>query len=373
MRTPRASLSRPGSSKPVSFPQGLAARGVAGGPRAEIARAVRVKADLEHSVPTSAFLGDGEAAKRIRSAVAFAARVDATVLITGESGTGKEIVAREIHARSLRSHFPFVAVNCAAIPETLWESEMFGHEAGAFTDARGPRRGAFEMAHTGTLFLDEIGDLPLPCQPKLLRVLESSEIQRVGGERPHEIDVRIIAATNHDLRAMSRSGAFRQDLYYRLRVFEIHVPPLRDRIEDIPVLVEHFASTAARRFGRDVRSIDPAVFASLAAHPWPGNVRELRSCVERAVAMASAELLAPQHFRLDSITSPGVDLRALLDQDWRTARLQFEKLFAVNLIGKHEGNVTKAAAAAGLVPRGLRKMLQRLGLGRATSREDHGH
>ena len=308
------------------------------------------------------FLGTSAAARRVREEIVRAARTDATILIQGESGVGKELVAREIHLRSPRSRGPFVALNCAAIPDTLLESEIFGHEAGAFTDARIAHRGALERAHGGTLFLDEVGDLSPQAQPKLLRALEAGESMRVGGERSRPLDVRFVSATNHPLRAMARDGRFRLDLYYRLRVIELRVPPLRDRLDDIVVLAEHFARLALTASGRPFEGLTEEAIPLLMSHRWPGNVRELRSVIERAIAIDPSARLTVDESCLDLETDPRITLRGLLAAEWKTARVRFEAAYAAQLIAKHGGDVQKAARAAGLVPRSLYKMLRRLGL-----------
>jgi len=310
----------------------------------------------------SAFLGSSEGAREVRDAIARASRSDVPVLVVGESGVGKELVAREIHVRSQR-HGPFVAVNCSAIPETLIESELFGHAAGAFTDARAAHRGCFEIADHGTLLLDEIGDLSHHAQPKLLRALESGEILPVGAEAARRVQVRIVAATNHDLRAMTRDGSFRTDLYYRIRVVEIRVPPLRERAGDIAELADHFARLIAAAQHREYRAITPSAVELLQSYPWPGNVRELRTAVEQAFVMSSGATLDRTHFTLDPLSSSGaLRLSGLFRQDWRTARTRFESAYAKTVLERHEGNVGKAARAAGVTPRSLYKMLERLGL-----------
>lgn len=312
----------------------------------------------------SRFRGASLAAERVRALIDRAARVNGTVLVTGESGVGKELVAREIHARSTRRDRPFIPVNCAAIADTLIESELFGHEAGAFTDARETRRGAFELADGGTLFLDEIGDLSAHAQPKALRAIENAEFTRVGGERLRRADIRLIAATNHDLRRMCREGRFREDLYYRLCIIRIHVPPLRDRREDVTELAEYFARMLAERTGRPFHRISRAALGVLAEHSWPGNVRELRAMVERALAMNSGIVLDESCFTLESGLSGASGVTRLLGSDWREARRGFEAMYARDLLRRHGGNVPRAARAAGLAPRSLYKMLRRLGLRR---------
>ncbi len=231
-------------------------------------------------------LGESPALRKVQQQVELVAATDATVLISGESGTGKELVARAIHARSQRASRPLITVNCGAVPEALFESEFFGHARGAFTGALRDKAGRFELADGGTLFLDEIGEVPLPMQAKLLRVLQEREVERVGDTRVRKINVRIIAATNRDLKAEVGAGRFRQDLFYRLSVFPIESPPLRDRREDIPRLAEHFLRSAAKRMNRRPPKLTNATARQLATHDWPGNVRELQNAVERAVILS---------------------------------------------------------------------------------------
>ena len=219
-----------------------------------------------------------------------------SVLLLGESGTGKELFAQALHQNSPRKDKPFIKVACAALPETLLESELFGHEKGSFTGALYARAGRFEMADGGTLFLDEIGDISPTVQVKLLRFLEEREFERVGGNRTYKVDVRIVCATHRDLRKKLEDGSFREDLYYRLNVIEIHIPPLRERGEDIPVLAHHFLKKFADANGKDVRRISDEALARLLRHPWPGNVRELENAMERAVVLASEPVLTPDHF-----------------------------------------------------------------------------
>jgi DNA-binding NtrC family response regulator len=236
--------------------------------------------------------------------IARAAGSDATVLVLGESGTGKEMVARVLHARSRRTKGAFVAINCAAVPENLLESELFGHEKGSFTGAIGRRIGRFERASGGTLFLDEIGDMSLALQSKILRAIQEREVERVGGAAPIPIDVRIVAATNRDLTAAVREGKFREDLYYRLAVVTVTLPPLRDRGPDLDLLALHFLTTYSREHDRPVRAVAEEVLAAIRRHPWPGNVRQLRNAVERAVVMSEGEVLLPQHLPPDILSPP---------------------------------------------------------------------
>jgi transcriptional regulator with PAS, ATPase and Fis domain len=315
------------------------------------------------SEPRDRFLGSSLAARRVRSWIDHAARVDATVLILGESGVGKEIVAREIHDRSAREGHGFVPINCAAIPEALIESELFGHAAGAFTDARGARRGAFELADRGTLFLDEVGDLSASAQPKLLRSLETREIVPVGSESSRSVDLRVIAATNHDLMAMTLGGTFRSDLYFRLRVLEIRVPPLRERPEDIPELADHVLRLLANGDPRGPCTIERAAVRALQSYAWPGNVRELRAVLERAAALAGDDRrLDAAHFGLQSLPTASASLEDLLERDWRTARATFESAYARHLVRKTGGDVRQASKMSGLALRSIYKMLHRQGL-----------
>lgn len=310
----------------------------------------------EHSL----FLGRSDASRRVRRLIHRAAEVDLPVLITGESGVGKEIVAREIHRHSERRQHPFVPLNCSAIPETLVEAELFGHEAGAYTDARHKRRGAFEMARHGTLFLDEIGELSAAAQPKLLRALESGEITRLGAERTRAVNLHVIAATNNDLKKMCKSSRFRRDLYYRLCVFEIHVPPLRHRVEDITELSHKFAQRLACKIGRGPVRLSDEALRMLEAYHWPGNVRQLKNLVERAMALNSGPVLGPMSFDLEPISLSG-SLSGLLDRDWKSARKGFENAYAQRQLERH-GSAQKAARAAGLATGSFYKMLRRLGL-----------
>jgi DNA-binding NtrC family response regulator len=238
-----------------------------------------------------AMVGTSPALARVREQIAQVASTDSTVLIEGETGTGKELVARAIHDASARRDRPLVKLNCAALPRELVESELFGHEKGAFTGALQQRRGRFELADGGTLFLDEVGELPLEAQAKLLRVLQEGEFERVGGARSLRVDVRLVAATNRNLHAEVQAGRFRADLFYRLDVFPIHLPPLRERRGDIAALVQHFAAQAARRLGRPLTGIAPGFIAQAAGHDWPGNVRELQNAVERALIVAGDGML----------------------------------------------------------------------------------
>jgi DNA-binding NtrC family response regulator len=245
-------------------------------------------------------VGSAPALKAVSLAVQRAAGSDATVLLEGESGTGKELFARAVHALSPRSQGPLVTINCAAIPEGLLESELFGHEKGAFTGATGRKMGKFEVADGGTIFLDEIGDLPLSLQAKILRALETRSFERVGGTATIHVDVRVVAATNRQLRAAVAAHLFREDLYFRLSVFPIVIPPLRERKEDILLLARHFVERFCREMNKPVMAIDDAAQEVLGAYRWPGNVRELQNCIERAVILADGDRLLPHHLHLDA-------------------------------------------------------------------------
>lgn len=244
-------------------------------------------------------VGNHPRMREIYNLIARVADTSATVLLIGESGTGKEVLARTIHQQGARASTPFVPINCAAIPSELLESELFGHEKGAFTGAVQTKVGKFELANGGTLFLDEVGSLRLDLQAKLLRALQEREIERVGGTRTIKIDVRIIAATNRDLKRMMEEGTFREDLYYRLNVVPIVVPPLRHCKEDIPALVDHFLNKYNREFNRKVRGFSAGAMAALFEYDWPGNVRELENIIERAVALAQGETIALKDLPLD--------------------------------------------------------------------------
>jgi DNA-binding NtrC family response regulator len=232
--------------------------------------------------------------QEVYKAIGRVALLDVTVLIVGESGTGKELVARALYQHSHRKDKPFLAINCAAIPESLLESELFGHERGAFTGAERRRIGKFEQAHQGTIFLDEIGDMALSTQAKMLRLLQEQRFERLGGNETIQTDVRVIAATNQDLEAAVSAGRFRQDLLYRLNGFTIHLPPLRERIDDLPLLVEHFLKVFNRDLNRQVRSVAPEAMRLLEAYSWPGNVRELQSTIRYAMVHAAGEVLTPE-------------------------------------------------------------------------------
>ena len=261
----------------------------------------RLRTGLMEVKEFSALIGRHPRMQEVYKTIGRIAGSDVTVLLRGESGTGKELVARAIHHYSRRSGRAFVAVSCAAIPATLLESEMFGHERGAFTDAKERRLGKFELAHGGTLYLDEIGDMPVELQTKLLRALQERTIERVGGQESIRVDVRVIAATNRDLEAAMRQGSFREDLYYRLNVVTLNLPPLRDRRRDVPLLVEHFLAKYAEEIGE--RGMAPYALDRLVGHDWPGNVRELENVIQRAMVLAQNGVILPEHLPIGPVSA----------------------------------------------------------------------
>jgi two-component system response regulator AtoC len=278
-----------------------------------------------------------------------------TVLVTGESGVGKELVARAVHHRSNRRGGPFVAVNCGAIPENLLESELFGHKKGAFTDAVHDRRGLFEEAHNGTLFLDEIGELPLALQVKLLRVLEDEKIRRVGDTRDLQVDVRIIAATHRDLQAETKAGRFREDLFYRLNVLHIHCPPLRERREDVPLLIEHFVARNNTRLGTGIRGIDTEARRLLYEYAWPGNVRELENTIERAMVLAEGEQIVASDLpdRIREARDPVQLQLASGELSVKKTMRVIEEILIRRALQKTKGNRTRAAEVLEISHRAL--------------------
>jgi two-component system NtrC family response regulator len=301
---------------------------------------------------------------------ARAAQSRATVLVRGESGTGKELLARAIHYASPRARSPLVAVNVAALPETLLESELFGHERGAFTGADRERRGRFELADGGTLFLDEIGDLPKGTQVKLLRALQEQSFERLGGSRTIKVDVRVVAATHRDLEAMARAGEFREDLYYRLNVVSIELPPLRERREDIPMLVDHFLRRFARESGQPPRTVSREAMDRLLKYAYPGNVRELENIVQRAVVLARGEVIgaADLPLHLAELKSEGVPASGSL-----VARLAaFERALLVQALAEAGGVQTRAARSLGIGERHLRYRLKKHGLEGGAARNESG-
>ena len=294
------------------------------------------------------------------------AGLDTTVLLYGETGVGKEVLARSIHFTGSRRDKPFVAVNCAAIPEELFESELFGFRKGAFTGASETRRGMFQVAHGGTLLLDEIGEMPLPLQSKLLRVIEDKRLTPIGSDRVLEVDVRIIATTNKDLQSEVDRGMFRRDLFYRLSVMPVRVPPLRERVDDIPLLAGHFLEVSARRSKKVVRSIAPTAMQALCAYGWPGNVRELENVIERAVIVAKSDALTDVEPFLTGAGVAGAPLDLGLPFREAKARVveAFERAYVTGVLEAHGGKLTAAAKHADMDPKNLHEKLTRYGLRR---------
>jgi DNA-binding NtrC family response regulator len=295
-------------------------------------------------------IGESESIKRAVSETQRVAQTEATVLLLGESGTGKELFARAVHHLSPRRDKPFVAINCAAIPETLIENELFGHERGAFTGAADRRQGKFELAASGTVFLDEIGELPLAVQGKLLRAIEEKSIDRIGGRAPVPVDVRVVAATNKDLRAAVDAGEFRGDLFFRLAVFPIDIPPLRDRGDDVVLLARHFAAEIGKETRGNDATISEASVAALRAHRWPGNVRELENAIERACILADTSELQPRDlgFVTDATRDPksfGFDLSGTLTEATDRAVRMIERQKIAEALAHCDGNKTRAAEA----------------------------
>jgi len=294
-------------------------------------------------------VGNSESMREVYSLIEQVAPSSASVLITGESGTGKELVARSIHKMSPRKGAPFIAINCSAIPETLMESELFGHEKGAFTGAASRRQGCFELANTGTLLLDEIAEMPPLLQAKLLRVIEERSLRRLGSKQELRVDVRLVAATNRDPEEAVHAGSLRSDLLYRLNVIRIHLPPLKDRKEDLPLLAQHLVTQLAEKHKRPARFLSPAAISALQFHAWPGNVRELRNVIERAVVICSAEQIERHHFA----PYPIEQRERLRDEDTMTFPVgtpleEVERQMILRTLTKTNNNKTRAAELLGI-------------------------
>jgi transcriptional regulator with GAF, ATPase, and Fis domain len=312
----------------------------------------------EQIASTSGIVGSSPAIQRLLQTIDKVAPHDTTVLITGESGTGKELIARALHQRSTRAGRPFVAVNCAALPETLFESELFGHEKGAFTGAVSQKKGRFERAHGGTIFLDEVGELALPMQPKLLRVLEEREVERVGGSQAYPLDVRIIAATNRDLSEDVRQGRFRRDLYHRLETVTLKSPPLRERKDDIPLLAAYFLRRWAERCKRNVLGLSQEAEQILLQYPWPGNVRELENAMERAVVLGVSDRVLPEDLPeavLDAVPGEG-------KPKYYSSVGQAKREAILDAYIQGGGDYKQAARVLGIHPNYLLRLVKNLGL-----------
>jgi two-component system nitrogen regulation response regulator NtrX len=331
-------------------------------------KALRAKVDR-----TQTMVGESAAMRALRDQVAMAAPTNGRVMIYGENGTGKELVARTIHALSRRRTNAFVEVNCAAIPEELIESELFGHVRGAFTGAVADRRGKFEAADGGTIFLDEIGDMSLKTQAKVLRVLQEQTMEPVGSTNRIKVDARVLAATNKDLQAEIRAGRFREDLYFRLTVVPISVPPLRERQEDIPLLADHFMAEFAREYGRRVKTFDPGARVALQQYPWPGNVRELRNVIERLMIMVPGDNISPP--ALTFLDPSGLTRPALVDapSERRTlheARDQFERDLILRTLAEQQGNMSRTAEVLGVERSNLYRKMKAFGIAPARKAEE---
>lgn len=321
-----------------------------------------LRAQLAEQFDFSHIVGRSKPMRDVFELLALAAPSEATILIVGESGTGKELIANAVHHNSPRKDGPFIKVNCAALPENLLESELFGHEKGAFTGASGRRRGRFELAHGGTLFLDEIADMSLTTQAKILRVLQEGEFERLGGEQTIRVDVRIVAATNRNLESEIERGTFRKDLYFRLSVVPICVPPLRERKEDIPLLANRFLKTYAQKNRRMLRGFTPDAMNALMKHNWPGNVRELENAVERAVIMCRAEFITPADLPaalkelVDDAPQDGIGVQA------GYSLREVEKALITKTLEQTGGNRTRAAEILGITRQTLQRKLKEYGV-----------
>ena len=331
-------------------------------------RTLRARVDVQHTM-----IGESYAMARLREQVAMAAPTNGRVLIFGENGTGKELVARNIHQLSRRRNGPFIEVNCAAIPEDLIESELFGHVRGAFTGAVADRRGKFELAHGGTIFLDEIGDMSLKTQAKVLRVLQEQVMEPVGGSTSIRVDARVLAATNKDLTGEIRAGRFREDLFFRLNVVPIFVPPLRDRQEDIPLLAEHFMAMLAREYGRRPKTFEADAIIALRQYAWPGNVRELRNVVERLMIMVPGERISSRDltFLDQTVAVPGQPSPlATIAMSLHEARDRFERDYILRALAAQQGNISRTAEALGIERSNLYRKMRGFGIALSRRAED---
>jgi len=306
-------------------------------------------------------LGHSQQVRQLLHSLDQLAPAQTPVLITGESGVGKELVARALHYSSPRAAAPFIAINCGAVPETLFEAELFGYEKGAFTGAANAHVGAFEAAHNGTLFLDEIGELPMAMQVKLLRVLQTSEVQRVGSTEARQVNFRLVTATNRNLQAEVKNGGFREDLFYRIHVYPVHIAPLRERPEDIPPLVQHHLSLIAAREKKPAMRVTGAALEKLVAHSWPGNVRELINLLERAALLAGADKIDAEHIVMPSDPTDNASNNSAL-LPYREAKTRFELEYYSQLMRTADGNVSLAAKLGQKTRKEIYDALKRLGL-----------
>jgi DNA-binding NtrC family response regulator len=304
-------------------------------------------------------IGQSQSMQRIFQTIERVAQTDANVLILGENGTGKELIARAIHSNSVRKSESFIGVDLGSITETLFESELFGHKKGSFTDAKEDRPGRFELANNGTLFLDEIGNLSMPLQAKLLSVLQNRKVSRVGSNKDTAIDLRLICATNMPLYDMVKENRFRQDLLYRINTIEIQIPSLRDRLEDIPLLANHFLKHYSAKYGKNVNKISEAAMTRMNKHPWPGNIRELQHALERAIILSNSTVLQPEDFNFNVSSNRETDQAMSLDQYNLD---EVEKLLIRKVLKKYNGNITQAASELGLTRSSLYRRLEKHGL-----------
>jgi two-component system response regulator HydG len=318
-------------------------------------RQLQLSADLDQ--PFKNFIGVSSAMFTVFSTIEKVAKTEANVLILGENGTGKELVARELHRQSLRANEVFITVDMGAITDTLFESELFGHTKGAFTDAKEDRAGRFEIATGGTLFLDEIGNLPLPLQAKLLTVLQNREVTRLGSNKPHPIDIRLICATNRPIYEMVEKKEFRQDLLYRINTVEIPLPPLRDRQEDIPLLIDHFLQIYCKKYRVPPKRVNAATINKLQKYHWPGNVRELQHAIERAVIMTDSTVLNPADIFLPDRE---IKEQGIIFENYNLE--EAEKMLIRKAISKHGGNISKAAYELGLTRTSLYRRMEKYGI-----------
>jgi len=325
----------------------------------EVDKLKKAKKQLEYDMnqPFKDIIGESEAIKKVFGVIEKVAKTDANVLILGENGTGKELIARAIHMRSLRKDNVFIGVDMGAITETLFESELFGHKRGSFTDAKEDRAGRFEVANSGSLFLDEIGNLSLPLQSKLLTVIQKREITRIGSNLQMAIDIRLICATNMPIHDMVKDNSFRQDLLYRINTVEIHLPSLRDRLEDIPLLTDHFVKSYCNKYRKNIKKLPNSTIRRLQQYHWPGNIRELQHAIERAIIMSEEDQLNPDDFFfLTQLTDSNDTTLDTFNLD------DVEKSVIEKAISKHSGNISKAAKELGLTRASLYRRLEKHGL-----------
>jgi DNA-binding NtrC family response regulator len=341
--------------------------------RAQLAEENRaLREELGREGKFGAMIGRSAAIQKIFELVERVAPTDVTVFIQGESGTGKELVARELHRRSGRSDMPFVAINCAALPDSLIESELFGHEKGAFTGAIGRRRGKFELADGGTIFLDEIGDMALATQAKVLRILEERRFEPLGSHETREVDVRIVCATHRDLGQAIATSEFREDLYYRIHVVQLEIPPLRERVEDIEPLIEYFGQMFAEKYRIAWSGYTESAKARLLDYPWPGNVRELRNLVERSIVLSIEGPIDAADLPVEVLSTEPKEQAGLHQEDlwqlpYEEARAAFERKYLMDVLERNDGNISQAASSIGIHRQTLQYKLKQLGIRKSWS------